>query len=158
MCWRWFLHFSCLSIITPKYLVASSGLMIVSSTLTSTGCLYFFFGCMLKWIISVFVGWSFSFHDLDQLSNTSMDCWSLDERLDNVLDDVHRAVSSANKPCSVCCGISLIESAVYMIYSNGDKGDPCGVPLFKLNGRDSTFSISIAAVRFCKNEIRYFVR
>ena len=71
-----------------------------------------------------------------------------------VFDEVHSAVSSANNPCSVCGGISFIESAVYRIYNNGDIGDPCGVPLIKLNGRDKMFSISIAALLLCKNEMR----
>jgi len=50
-----------------------------------------------------------------------------------------------------------MESAVYNIYKSGDNGDPCGVPLIRLNGHDRTFSISIAAVRLFKNEIMYLI-
>jgi len=153
MWFRWLLQFNCFSIITPKYLVESSGLMIVSSTLTDTGFLYFFLGWTLKCINSVFVGCNFSFHDLHQHWNSSMDCFSLEVRLDIVWDDVHRAVSSTNRPCSVWFGIPFIESSVYVMYNNGDKGDPCRVLLFNLNGLDRMFSISIAAVLFCRNEI-----
>ena len=33
-----------------------------------------------------------------------------------------------------------MESAVYMIYSSGDNGEPCGVPLRKLNSLDNVLS------------------
>jgi hypothetical protein len=38
------------------------------------------------------------------------------------------------------------------MYNNGDSGDPCGVPLLNVNGRDTMLSSSIKAFLLVRNE------
>ena len=59
MCSRCVRHFNRLSMIITKYRVCSRGLIVVFSSLTITGFLYFFLGWRLKWISSVFVAWEY---------------------------------------------------------------------------------------------------
>jgi hypothetical protein len=75
--------------------------------------LYFFLGCELACINSVLFGCNFSFQAVQYLWNSSIDCCSLDITLDVVLDDVHEAVSSANRPCSVWFGVRMYHSLLH---------------------------------------------
>ena len=117
ICCRWFLQVNFLSMMTPRYLVESCGWMVDCSIRIITGCLYFFRGCGLKWIISVFVGCNLSFHALHQRWNSSVDSCSWTVSWLALFDDVQRAVSSANSPCSVWFGMPFIESTVQMMYT-----------------------------------------